>query len=317
MLLKALEHARTVAIGGHMRTDGDCTGSCMGVYNYIRTWYPEKDVDVYLEDIPESFHFLKGTEEISHVLKNRTYDLFISLDCGDAGRLGFAEAAFLKAKDTVSIDHHISNPGFGKSNYIKPDASSTSELVYELLEKEKITKEIAECLYLGIVHDTGVFQYTCTSPETMVVAADLMSKGIDYSRIVTDTYYEKTYVQNQLLGKALLESALFLDGQCIVSSVSRKTMDFYGATPKDLEGIVSQLRVTKGVKVAVFLYETEEQEYKVSLRSDSEVDVSRIASYFGGGGHKKAAGLTMKGDLQDIIHSLSEQIKLALSEGQD
>ena len=70
MLLKALEHARTVAIGGHMRPDGDCTGSCMGVYNYIRTWYPEKDVDVYLEDIPESFHFLKGTEEISHVLKN-------------------------------------------------------------------------------------------------------------------------------------------------------------------------------------------------------------------------------------------------------
>ena len=146
-----------------------------------------------------------------------------------------------------------------------------------------------------------------------------MSKGIDYSRIVTDTYYEKTYVQNQLLGKALLESALFLDGQCIVSSVSRKTMDFYGATPKDLEGIVSQLRVTKGVKVAVaiFLYETDKDEYKVSLRSDSEVDVSRIASYFGGGGHKKAAGLTMKGDLQDIIHSLSEQIKLALSEGQE
>ena len=94
-------------------------------------------------------------------------------------------------------------------------------------------------------------------------------------------------------------------------------MDFYGVGPKDLEGIVSQLRVTKGVKVAVFLYETEEQEYKVSLRSDSEVDVSRIASYFGGGGHKKAAGLTMKGDLQDIIHSLSEQIKLVLSEGQD
>ncbi len=312
MLLQALEHAKTVAIGGHMRPDGDCTGSCMGVYQYIRTWYPEKDVDVYLEEIPESFHFLKGTEEISHELKNKEYDLFVSLDCGDAGRLGFAESAFHEATHTVCVDHHISNGGFGEVNYIKPDASSTSELVYELLDKGKITKEIAECLYLGIVHDTGVFQYTCTAPQTMIVAADLMSKGIDYSRIITDTFYEKTYVQNQILGRALLESVRFMDGQCIVSVISKEVMEFYGATPKDLEGIVSQLRVTKGVKVAIFLYETEAQEYKVSLRSDSEVDVSKVASYFGGGGHKKAAGVTMKGTPYDVINNLSDKIEAEL-----
>lgn len=312
MLLQALEHAKTVAIGGHMRPDGDCTGACMGVYQYIRTWYPEKEVDVYLEEIPESFHFLKGTEEISYELKDREYDLFLSLDCGDAGRLGFSEPAFHRANHTICVDHHISNGGFGEVNYIKPDASSTSELVYELLNKERITKEIAECLYLGIVHDTGVFQYTCTAPETMVVAADLMSKGIDYSRIITDTFYEKTYVQNQILGRALLESVRFMDGQCIVSVISRKVMDFYGATPKDLEGIVSQLRVTKGVKVAIFLYETEAREYKVSLRSDSEVDVSKVASYFGGGGHKKAAGVTMKGTPYDVINNLSGKIEAEL-----
>lgn len=312
MLLQALEHAKTVAIGGHMRPDGDCTGACMGVYQYIRTWYPEKEVDVYLEEIPESFHFLKGTEEISHELKEKEYDLFISLDCGDAGRLGFSEQAFHRANHTICVDHHISNGGFGEVNYIKPDASSTSELVYELLKKERITKEIAECLYLGIVHDTGVFQYTCTAPETMIVAADLMSKGIDYSRIITDTFYEKTYVQNQILGRALLESVRFMDGRCIVSVISKKVMDFYGATPKDLEGIVSQLRVTKGVKVALFLYETEFQEYKVSLRSDSEVDVSKVASYFGGGGHKKAAGVTMKGTPYDVINNLSAKIEAEL-----
>ena len=317
MLQKALEHANTVAIGGHMRPDGDCTGSCMGVYNYIRTWYPEKEVDVYLEEIPDSFSFLKRTEEISHELKEKQYDLFLSLDCGDSARLGFAEPAFLKAKETLCVDHHISNQAFGKENYIKPDASSTSELVYELLEKEKITKEIAECLYLGIVHDTGVFQYTCTAPETMLAAAELMRTGIDYSRIISDTYYEKTYVQNQMLGKALLDSRLVIDGQCIVSVLSKETMEDYGATAKDLEGIVSQLRVTKGVKAAVFLYELESGEYKVSLRSDADVDVSRIASSFGGGGHKKAAGVTMKGDAGEIVERLLKAIEAALSEGQE
>ena len=317
MLQKALEHANTVAIGGHMRPDGDCTGSCMGVYNYIRTWYPEKEVDVYLEEIPDSFCFLKRTEEISHELKEKTYDLFLSLDCGDSARLGFSELAFLEARETLCVDHHISNQAFGKSNYIKPDASSTSELVYELLEKEKITKEIAECLYLGIVHDTGVFQYTCTAPETMLAAADLMRTGIDYSRIISDTYYEKTYVQNQILGKALLDSKLLMDGQCIVSVLPMETMEQYGASAKDLEGIVSQLRVTKGVKVAVFLYELESGDYKVSLRSDSDVDVSRIASSFGGGGHKKAAGVTMKGGAEEIVERLLKAIEEMLSEGQE
>lgn len=317
MLQKALEHANTVAIGGHMRPDGDCTGSCMGVYNYIRTWYPEKEVDVYLEEIPDSFCFLQRTEEISHDLKEKKYDLFLSLDCGDSARLGFAEPAFLEAGKTLCVDHHISNQAFGKENYIKPDASSTSELVYELMEKEKITKEIAECLYLGIVHDTGVFQYTCTAPETMLAAAELMRTGIDYSRIISDTYYEKTYVQNRILGKALLDSRILMDGQCIVSVLSMETMDSYGAVAKDLEGIVSQLRVTRGVKVAVFLYELESGEYKVSLRSDSDVDVSRIASSFGGGGHKKAAGVTMKGESSEIVERLLRTIEVMLSEGQE
>ena len=317
MLLHALEHAQSVAIAGHMRPDGDCVGSCMGLYHYIRTWYPQIDVDVYLEEIPDSFHFIQRTEEISHQLKEKEYDLFVALDCGDSKRLGFAEKAFSRAQETICVDHHIINDAYGVNNYIKPDASSTSELVYELLDKEKITKEVAECLYLGIVHDTGVFQYTCTAPQTMIVAADLMSKGIAYSRIITDTFYEKTYVQNQILGRALLESVLFMEGQCIASVITKETMDFYGATPKDLEGIVSQLRVTKGVKVTIFMYETEPGEYKISLRSDSDVDVSKIASHFGGGGHQKAAGITMKGSANDIIHSISEKIAAALAEVQE
>ena len=314
MLNRALLQAKTVAIAGHVRPDGDCVGSCMGLYQYIKEWYKEIEVDVYLEEIPESFKKLIGAVgDILHTAKEgKEYDLFIAMDCGDAGRLGFSGALFEQARTTFCIDHHVSNASFADENYIVPEASSTSELVYGLLEKEKITTEVAECLYLGIVHDTGVFGYSCTSPETMEIAADLMRRGIRSCEIIDKTFYEKTYAQNQILGRALLESFLFMDGKCIVSYISKKIMDFHEVTAKDLEGIVSQLRVTNGVKVAMFLYETAPQEYKVSLRSSDDVDVSKVAQYFGGGGHKKAAGVTMKGTVHDIINNLSEQIHLQL-----
>lgn len=304
----------TVAIGGHVRPDGDCVGSTLGLYQYIKNCFPNIQVDVYLEDIPESFKpMIPVSEEILHeVDEEKVYDLFIALDCGDAKRLGFSAPLFENAKATMCIDHHVSNDSFADENHIVPDASSTSELVYDLLDKEKITTEIAECLYLGIVHDTGVFQYSCTSPKTMEIAADLMRKEIRSSEIIDKTFYEKTYAQNQILGRALLESFLFMDGKCIVSYITKRIMDFHGVTPKDLEGIVSQLRVTKGVEVAILLYETAPQEFKVSLRATGDIDVSKVAGFFGGGGHKKAAGVTMKGTVHDIINNLSEQIDLQL-----
>lgn len=304
----------TVAIGGHVRPDGDCVGSTLGLYQYIKKCFPKIQVEVYLEDIPESFKAMfPVSEEILHEADEmKVYDLFIALDCGDARRLGFSAPLFENAKSTLCIDHHVSNVSFADDNYIVPDASSTSELVYNLLDEEQITTEIAECLYLGIVHDTGVFQYSCTSPKTMEIAANLMRKGIRSSEIIDKTFYEKTYAQNQILGRALLESFVFMDGKCIVSYITKKIMDFHGVSPKDLEGIVSQLRVTKGVEVAVFLYEIAPQEYKVSLRATGDVDVSKVAGFFGGGGHKKAAGVTMKGTMHEIINNLSEQISAQL-----
>lgn len=314
MLNHALEQAKTVAIGGHVRPDGDCVGSCMGLYQYIKTWYPEIEADVYLEDIPESFkRLIAVSDQIKgEVAEAKEYDLFIALDCGDAARLGFSAVLFENAKHTICVDHHVSNMAFADENHIVPDASSTSELIYHLLPYEKITKEIAECLYLGIVHDTGVFQYSSTAPETMEAAANLMRKGINANEIIDKTFYEKTYAQNQILGRALLESILFMDGKCIFTCLTKKIMDFHEVKPKDLEGIVSQLRVTEGVEVAIFLYQTNEDEFKVSLRASGDVDVSKVAQKFGGGGHKKAAGVTMKGTMHEIINNLSEQISAQL-----
>ena len=171
---------------------------------------------------------------------------------------------------------------------------------------------IAKALYIGIIHDTGVFQYSNTSSETLRIAADLISYGFDFPTLIDQTFYEKTYVQNQILGRALLESIQFMDGRCIVSMVDKKTMSFYDATPHDLEGIVNQLRNTKGVECAIFMYQTNTLEYKVSLRSNGKIDVAKIAMMFGGGGHVRAAGVTMQGTYHDIINNLSAQIEKQL-----
>lgn len=309
--LKAeLENINSVAIAGHIRPDGDCVGSCMGLCLYIKEYFPAIEVNVYLETFSESFHFIKGINEVIHDCTiDREYDLFIALDSGDAERLGAAAKYLDAAKRSICVDHHISNTGYADENQIVPSASSTCELIFGILEPEKITRDIAEALYMGIVHDTGVFQHSCTSAETMRIAGVLMEKGIDFSDIIGKTYFEKTYVQNQILGRTLLESVLVLEGKCIFSVVTRKEMDFYGVGPVDLDGIVGLLRSTKGVEVAIFLYETGSQEYKVSLRSAGVVNVSEIAVYFGGGGHVRAAGCTLQGTVFDVINNLTVHIE--------
>ena len=308
-----LKGKKSVALGGHVRPDGDCVGSCMGLYHYLREQYPDICTDVYLEEVPEAYSIIKGTDEAkTQIDDSAVYDLFICLDCGDVQRLGFSGPLFENAKETLCIDHHISNDAFADYNYIVPDASSTSELVYNMADRDKISLASAEALYMGIVHDTGVFQYSCTSPETMEAAAELMRKGINGSEIIDKTYYEKSYIQNQILGRALLESMLIMDKKCIVSVIRQKSMKFFQAQPSDLEGIVSQLRQTKGVEVAIFLHEISPQQFKVSLRSKGKVDVSEIAQYYGGGGHVRAAGVTMEGSSHDVINNITARIALQL-----
>lgn len=304
-----LKGAGTVAIAGHIRPDGDCVGSCLATYNYIKTYYPQIAVDLYLEPIPNIFKFLARSEEIkSEYPEGKRYDLFIALDCGDTGRLGNAAGYFETARKTVCVDHHISNQSFADENYIFPKASSASELIFDLLPKERLTKELAECLYTGIIHDTGVFRYSCTSKATMEKAGMLMELGIDYPKIIDDTFFAKTYEQNRIMGLALLKSKLHLDGKCISSIITEAEMKEYGVLPKHLDGIVSQLRVTKDVEVSIFLYETGDGSFKVSARSASYVDVAAIAMKYGGGGHVRAAGCSVTGEPEDIVEKFVAEV---------
>lgn len=306
--------AKKIGISAHLRPDGDAVGSSMALYLYLKKLCPKAEIKLFLETPPDCFRHLKYLKDIdSEYAFDGIFDVFFALDTS-AERLGKAESFFQNAKKKINIDHHISNKnGCGDINIVKPHAGSTAEVLYGIFEEEYLDEDIAVALYTGIIHDTGVFQYSNTSPETLKIAAKLIGFGFNFSKIIEESFYQKTYLQNQILGRALMESLRFMDGRCIVSCVDKKMMEFYNVVPSDLDGIVNQLRNIKGVDCAIFMYETGLMEYKVSMRSNECVDVAAVASFFGGGGHIRAAGCTMKGTVHDVINNLSLHIEEQLN----
>ena len=312
ILLEEIQKAGTVAIGGHIRPDGDCIGSCMGLYSYIIENFPDKKVQVFLEEIPEAFEYLNRKEALSG--DEEKFDLFVSLDCGSPGRLGDAEPVFHAAARKVNIDHHISNTNFAEVNHVEAEASSTCEVLCGLLDVEKIDDFGAQAFYTGIIHDTGVFKHSNTGLSTMEIAGRLMQKGIPFGKIIDESFYMKTYRQLQIMGRCLLESVRVMNGKVIFSVVSRRVLEFYEAKPSDLDGVIDELRTTQGVEVAILLTEKDTMEYKVSMRSNDFVDVSRIACFFGGGGHIRAAGCSIKGSAFDVVNNITEHIEKQLKD---
>ena len=312
-----LSEVKSVGIAGHIRPDGDCVGSCMAMYNYLVTYYPTLQVSVILEEIPHIFDFFKNSNKIKaadSISKDTIFDLFIALDCSEAARLGDASVFFNNAKQTICIDHHISKGNFADSNYIIPDDSSTCELVYNQLPKDRITPEIAECLYTGIIHDTGVFQYSCTTEATMKCAGYLMSLGINFPKICDDTYYAKTMTQNKMLGYVLSNCKTYLNGKVLAAVITQEDMKKFNAKTKHLEGIVQQMRNTTGVEVAVFLYQLDNGEYKGSTRATGDVDLTVVTGHFGGGGHKKAAGFSVDcNNPWEVVEQVVELVSIQLS----
>lgn len=311
-ILEECAGARRIGISGHIRPDGDCVGSCLALWQYLVKCLPEAYVKVFLEKPADIFREIKGFEEIDwDFTEEEPFDVFFVLD-SSVDRLGEAEKYFRAAGKTVNIDHHISNHGGGQVNYVDPQVGSNSEILYDLLGEDRMDRDMAMAVYVGMIHDTGVFQYSNTTPATMEKGARLISYGFDFPRLIRETFYQKTYVQAQIMGRALMESVRFMDGRCIVSVIERKTMDFYHVEPKDLDGIVSQLLNIEGVDCAIFMYQTGVLEYKVSLRSNEKVDVAQVAAYFGGGGHMRAAGCTLSGTFHDCVNNLSLHIEKSM-----
>ena len=304
-----VKDAGAIGIGGHIRPDGDCVGSCLGLYNYIQKRYPAMETDIYLEPFQKEFAFLKGADQVHYGFETeKVYELCIVCDASDRKRLGGGAEILDKAGRTISIDHHKTNTGFAGLTLMQADISSTCELLYELMEEDQVDREIAACLYTGMIHDTGVFKYQSATARTMEIAGKLMATGIPFTDIIDRTFYQKNYRQSKAMGQALLNSSLYAQGKLICSVLTARELAGFQATSMDMEGIVEQLRLVEDVEVSAFLYEMEPETFKASMRSREYVDVSEIAVSFGGGGHARAAGFDMEGSLEEVIKCVTDRI---------
>ncbi len=310
-ILDLVKNCKRIGISGHENPDGDCAGSCCGLALFLRKMLPHTQVDIYLETLPEALACaVPGADTIIHEIPDEIppYEAFIVLD-STPERTGRAAALYNKAALKINIDHHVTNHGADDAVcYIDGNASSACELVCGIIDPDAVDRGIAQALYVGIVTDTGVFQYSNTSESTMRTAGRLMSYGFDHSGIVREVFFERSYVQAKVLGAALLKSELLMDGKVIFCMLNREELAKTGATRKDLDGISAQMALTRGVECSVFLHESEAGQWRASLRSVGGADVSRTAALLGGGGHVKAAGCTITTEIGAAIETLKEDL---------
>lgn len=317
---KAIRDAGSICILGHISPDGDCIGSVLGVYNYIKN-IPEcrdKKVQPYLEEINHKFDYLKGACDIASCRDDLSYELAIVLDCAGIDRMGKYASYYETAAHTILVDHHHTNTGFCDYALICGEASSASEVVYALFDKAYVNAFVAECIYTGIIHDTGVFKHNSTHKSTMETAAECMEYGINFGRIIDDSFFSMTFEQKKMLGYILYNMQSRFDGRLVYGCVDMKTRRAMNAEKMDMDGMIDNMRTTTDALAAVYLYETLDGRVKASMRSNSDIiDVSRIASLFGGGGHKRAAGCFMSGDFEkdidDICAEFGRQLKAAIT----
>ena len=294
-IIELFRERESFVLAGHNGPDGDAIGSCFGLALALEKM--GKKVHVALEPYPQKYNVIPGRHFMyPRLTEDFPVEVFVALDCADLERLGSAKSLFDRAEITVCIDHHETNKGFAQLNYIEPTASSTSEMVFRIIEfLTKPTADIASAIYAGMVSDTGGFRYVVTRKSTMEIAARLMDMGIPFTEIYNELMYKHRFVAGKAMGITMMNAAQSVDGRIVYSYMTRDMLADVGADPSDLDGVVEYLRDTRGALAAVLVYERHaENEVKVSLRSKGP-HMGRVATALGGGGHPLAAGATVVG----------------------
>lgn len=308
---KVLE-STSIVILTHEHPDGDAIGSSLALLHGLRKL--GKEADVFILGAPKCFGILPSFNEIKeYVPEDSSYDLCIALDSSDLERLGSYKDVFLKAKNTIVIDHHITNQNFGDVNYVNAVASSTCQNLLVILAylDVAISKEIAACAYAGILTDTGGFRYNVQT-ETFELAGMLLETGIDVSKIYRNLFDISSEPKTKLLGRALERLEVLSSGRIAFTYVLKADEEEFKTQEGDHENIVNYGRNIEGVEVSILVHERDDK-FKISLRSNEYLDVSLIATKYGGGGHMKAAGMStdMSLDLikQTIVSEVEKQLK--------
>lgn len=310
-LIKEINNADSIVLLGHVKPDGDCIGAVTAMYGYIKNIDKDKKVDMVLDVFINNYSMIKPVKKIKSKSRKSEYDLCICLDVASKDRLGTYVKYVDISKKSIVIDHHITNDNFGDIMYVEPTASSTCEVLFDIFDKKYIDKDVAISLFTGLITDTGVFRYSCTSAKSFSMAEQLCKYNIDRSKIIEESFYNKSDKVNRFIAKCVLNRKLIHDGKTIYTIVTKDMMYEHDITNTEFEGIVETLRNTIGVEVAIFAYEKSSKCYKVSMRSKEHIDVSNICKKFDGGGHIRASGCTLKGDFNELFESLLKEVEVA------
>lgn len=306
-IIEKLRLSNDIVLLVHESPDGDAIGSIIALYRALKKM--EKNVEAFIEKIPSNCEFLIGSigEEIKvfeDMDENRKYDLCIALDCGDADRMGKAKVLFENANNTICIDHHYTNIGYANLNYIDGEAAATGEILYDMLSKmDIIDKEIAMALYAAVSSDTGNFRHNNTQKHTFDIAGSLVEYGIDVSKISYHLFSETSLNRMRFMGNLLQNVEVELDGKVGILIAKKEDIERFSVNDSELEGMVDFARDIKGTEVGIFIKPHNEM-YKVSLRSNGNVDISGVAGKFNGGGHKFAAGCRFEGKTAEEVREL-------------
>jgi phosphoesterase RecJ-like protein len=313
-ILTVIREYERFAITTHLGPEADAIGSQLALQHMLRALGKETWA-VLRDPVPETLRFLPGSDSIHSTLpvSRSEIDAWFVVDCGQLNRIGEITLSLLQDHPLiVNIDHHSDNPRFGHVNWVKVTASTTL-LLYELARQlgVEITPELATCLYAGIVADTDSFRNANVSAEVLRVSAELLQHGAGAREISVQIYERRTLPEIKLLGHTLL-GAQIADG-IIWSSIPQEVFRRTDTGVNDTERLVEELRATDGIAVAVLFKEMPTGKIKVSLRAKrDEVDVSRVARTFGGGGHKQAAGCLIPGALAEVETQVLAEVQRAL-----
>ena len=315
-IIRELKAAKTVAIGGHMRPDGDCIGSQMAIA-YALAHLGKKVTVLNQDEIPKKLAFLDPKQILSKPSKKtKSYDCVVSTDCATYERMGSACETIRKRKILINIDHHASNSRYGDISWIDSNSASSGELIFRLFKQAKwpINPLIADCLFTAISTDTGSFQYATTQPSTYHAAAELVTKGANLARICEEVYQSHPLSRVKLQKHLHNSFKLISDNQIAYFWIRQTDYKKAGAMPDESEGLIDHIRDIEGVKFACLFEEITPEITRISLRSKlSEIDASTIAVSFGGGGHRSAAGARISGKQQTIQRQVLSAIKKALA----
>ena len=299
-ILKIIGESHSIVVCSHMRPDGDCIGSTLGLA--LALLDQRKEVTCWNQDpVPSKLRFLDPDQLIQSPRPiKRPFDCVISVDAASIDRLGTAQEHIANRRTLINIDHHTSNTSFGDVNWITSREPSSGELIYQLIKQAgwKITPRIANCLFTAICTDTGSFQYPSTLPETYYAAGELVEKGADLATVCDEVYQSFPLSRVKLLKRVYNKFRLTHDDQIAYFWLKQEDFSRTGATASDTEGLIDHVRAIEPVVVACVFEELEPELTRISLRSkDKNVNVSDIAGLFGGGGHPAAAGARVPGKL--------------------